>query len=338
VSPRVLYIGGTGNISTACVELSLARGHAVTVLNRGQRGVTFDGPVEEIHGDRNDPALLRQVAERGGYDVVVDFLGFNLAQVELDLAVFAGRVGQYVFISSASVYQKPPDHYLVTESTPLGNPFWDYARHKVACEERLLQAYREQGFPVTIVRPSLTYGPTWIPVAVGGHGYTVVDRIRNGRPVISHGDGSSLWVLTHATDFARGLLGLLGQRQARGEAFHITSDEVLTWDQIYRTLGRAAGREPEIVHVPSDFIAAVEPSFAGTLLGDKAHSIVFDNGKIKRFVPDYRAAVSLAEGFARSVAWYDAYPARQEVDQETNRKLDRIIQLQRRALAGEGAS
>jgi nucleoside-diphosphate-sugar epimerase len=335
---RVLYIGGTGNISTACVELNLARGHAVTLLNRGLRGIAFDGPVEEIRGDRNDPALLRQVAERGRYDVVLNFLGFNVAQIELDIAAFAGRVGQYVFISSASAYQKPPDHYLVSESTPLRNPFWEYSRHKIACEERLLRAHREQGFPVTIVRPSFTYGPTWIPAALGGHGYTLVDRIRRGRPIVSHGDGASLWVLTHSTDFARGLVGLLGQQPALGEAFHITSDEVLTWDQIYRTLGRAAGREPEIVHVPSDFIVAVEPAFAGTLLGDKAHSVVFDNGKIKRFVPGYRAVVSLAEGFARSVAWYDADPARQVVDQESDRKLDRIIQLHRRAPAGECAS
>jgi nucleoside-diphosphate-sugar epimerase len=329
-----LYIGGTGNISTACVELSLAQGHAVTILNRGLRDVAFGGKVEEIRGDRNDPTLLRQAAEQGRFGAVVNFLGFNLAQVEIDIAAFQGRVGQYVFISSASAYQKPPDHYLISEATPLQNPFWEYARHKIACEERLLSAHRAQQFPITIVRPSFTYGPTWIPAAVGGHGYTLVDRIRKGRAIISHGDGSSLWVMTHSTDFARGLVGLLGRSQAIGEAFHITSDEVLSWDQIYRTLGRAAGREPEIVHVPSDFIAAVEPAFAGTLLGDKTHSAVFDNAKIKRFVPGYRAVVGLAEGFARSLAWFDAEPVRQAVDLDVDRKLDRIIELHRGGPAG----
>ena len=338
MSLRVLYIGGTGNISTACVELSRERGHAVTVLNRGQRRVGLEGRVEEIRGDRNEPALLRRVAEGARYDAVVNFLGFSVEQVETDIAAFAGRVGQYVFISSASAYQKPPDDYRISESTPLHNPYWEYSRHKIACEARLMRAHGEQAFPVTIVRPSFTYGPTWIPAAVGGHGYTLVDRIRKGRPIVSHGDGSSLWVMTHTTDFARGLVGLLGQPQASGEAFHITSEEVLTWDQIYRTLGRAAGAEPEIVHVPSDFIATVEPVFAGTLLGDKAHSVVFDNGKIKRFVPDYRAVVSLAEGTARSIAWYDAEPARRAVDQEADRSLDRIIRLYRRGLAYEAAS
>ena len=330
---RVLYIGCTGNISTACFELSLARGHRVTLLNRGRQGVAFDGPVEEIHGDRNDAALLRQVAERGRYDVVANFLGYGLEQIEKDIAAFAGRAGQYLFISSASAYRKPPDHYLITETTALENPFWEYARHKIACEERLGRAHREQGLPVTIVRPSFTYGPTWIPAALGGHGYTVVERIRKGRPIVSHGDGASLWVLTHSSDFARGLLGLFGEARCLGEAFHITSDEVLTWDQIYRVLGRAAGREPEIVHVPSDFIAALEPAYAGTLLGDKAHSVVFDNSKIKRFVPDYRAAVSVAEGVARSIAWFDADAERRLIEPERDRMLDRIIELHRRGLA-----
>ena len=333
---KVLYIGGSGNISTACVERSLERGQGVAVLNRGRQEAAFPGTVEAIRGDRNDPALLRRAAA-DGYDVVVNFLGFSLAQVELDIAAFTGRTGQYVFISSASAYQKPPAHYRITESTPLGNPYWEYSRHKIACEERLQRAFREQAFPVTIVRPSYTYGPTWIPTAVGGHGYTVVDRIRGGRPVVCHGDGSSLWVLTHTSDFALGLVGLLGHPQALGEAFHITSDEVLSWDQIYRAIGQAAGREPEIVHVASDFIAAVEPSFAGTLLGDKAHSVVFDNSKIKRFVPGFEAAVGCAEGVARSMAWYDADPARRVVDRDADRKLDRILERHRRGLAPEPA-
>lgn len=334
---RVLYIGGSGNISTACVERSLGLGHRVAVLNRGHQAVEFSAPVHSVRGDRNDAALLRQAAEDGHYDVVVSFLGFNVAQVELDIAAFAGRTGQYVFISSASAYQKPPGHYRITEDTPLENPFWEYARHKIACEERLLRAFRDQAFPVTIVRPSYTYGPTWIPAAVGGHGYTLVDRIRRGRPIVSHGDGASLWVLTHTTDFALGLVGLLGQPRALGEAFHVTSDEVLTWDQIYRTIGRAAGREPVLVHVSSDVIAAVEPSYGGTLLGDKAHSVVFDNSKIRRFVADYRADVSFAEGISRSLAWFDADPARRAVDPEAEGKLDRILRSHARGLAAETA-
>jgi nucleoside-diphosphate-sugar epimerase len=334
---RVLYIGGSGNISTACVERSLSEGHSVAVLNRGRQATAFPGPVESIHGDRNDAALLRRAAGEGRFDVVVNFLGFNVSQVELDIAAFAGRAGHYVFISSASAYQKPPAHYRITEETPLENPFWEYSRHKIACEARLRRALEEQAFPVTIVRPSYTYGPTWIPTAVGGHGYTVVDRIRAGRPVVCHGDGSSLWVLTHTADFAVGLVGLLGRRDTVGEAFHVTSDEVLSWDQIYRAIGRAAGREPEIVHVPSDFIAAVEPSWAGTLLGDKAWSVVFDNSKIKRFVPGFEAAVGCAEGVARSMAWFDADPERRVVDREADRKLDRILSLYRRALAPEPA-
>lgn len=332
MSLRVLYMGGSGNISTACVEASLGRGHRVTILCRGRAGHAFGDRVEEVHGDRNDPAALRAAAGQGPYEAVVNFLGFEVAQVELDLAAFAGRTGQYVFISSAAVYQKPPVHYLVRETTPLGNPFWEYARLKIACEERLLRAHRSEGFPLTIVRPAYTYGPTWIPAAIGGHGYTVVDRMRRGRPIVCHGDGSSLWVATHTTDFARGLVGLLGEPRALGEAFHITSDEVVTWDAIYRAIGRAAGAEPELLHVPSDFVAAVEPAWAGTLLGDKAHSAVFDNAKIKAAVPGFRAEVTLDEGVARSVAWYDADASRRVVDAEADRRLDRIVSRYRHAL------
>jgi len=322
---RVLFIGGTGNISSACVERALERGYEVSLLNRGQSPCAFQGPVHVITGDRNDPAVLRQVAQSASYDVIANFVGYTPAQVELDIAAFAGRMGQYVFISSASVYQKPPNHYVITESTPLRNPFWEYARDKIACEDRLTRAYREQGFPVTIVRPSYTYGPTWIPCAVGGHGYTVVARMRQGLPIISHGDGQSLWTMTFHTDFALGFVGLFGKAQALGEAFHITSDEVLTWDQIYHTIARAAGCEARLVHIPSDFIAALYPQAGGSLLGDKAYSVVFDNSKIKRVVPEYKATVSFAEGIARSLAWHDADPARQVVNEEANRMMDDLI-------------
>src|SRR5262249_52400001 len=189
---------------------------------------------------------------------------------------------------------------------PRANPFWEYARQKIACEDRLLAAYREAGFPLTIVRPSYTYGETWVPSGFGGQDYTVVDRIRRGLPIVCHGDGTSLWVMTASADFARGLVGILGHQSALGEAFHITSDEVLTWDAIYQAIGGAAGREPELVHVPSDLIAALYPERGGSLLGDKASSVVFDNSKIKRFVPGFAASIPFAEGMVRSVAWYDA--------------------------------
>lgn len=328
---KLLFLGGTGNISSACVERALAFGHEVTLMNRGRTPSPFGGRVRLVTGDRDDARALRAAAEAVRYDAVVDFVAFAREQVELALSAFAGRMGLYVFVSSAAVYKKPPDRYPITEATPLENPFWDYARKKIACEERLMKAHREAAFPVTIVRPSYTYGPTWIPTGFG-HDYTVVDRIRRGRPVVSHGDGTSLWVMTASEDFAAGLVGLLGHPGAVGEAVHITSDEVLTWDEILRAIGRVAGREPEIVHVPSDTIAVHCPERAGSLLGDKAWSAVFDNGKIKRLVPGFRASVGFGDGVARSVAWFDADPARRVVNQAMDRTIDRIVAAQRRAL------
>jgi len=332
---RVLFIGGTGNISSACVERALTKGYDITILNRGNRPMEFSQPVKSIVGDRSDTAFMRQVAEEGRYDVVAEFVGFKPEQIEQDLAAFTGQVGQYIYISSASAYQKPPTHYVIPASTPLYNPYWQYSRDKIACEDRLVRAYRETGFPITIVRPSYTYGPTWIPVGVGTHGYTIVGRVRRGQPIISQGDGSSLWVMTHHTDFALGFVGLFGNAQAIGEAFHITSDEALTWDQIYRTIARAAGRpDAEIIHISTDFIAGVYPEWGPGLYGDKACSVVFDNSKIKRVVPEFRATVSFAEGVARSIAWHDADPARQIIDEQNSAMQDRLIALFRQALRG----
>jgi len=241
------------------------------------------------------------------FDVVVNWIGYTPADVERDLALFSGRVRQYVFISSASAYQKPPGRYLISETTPLANPYWDYSRNKIACEERLVAAYREKGFPVTVVRPSLTYGETLIPLVMNSweKSYTLADRMLRGEKVIVPGDGSSLWVLTHNTDFAKGLVGLLGNEQAVGETFQITSDEVLTWDQIYQTLGTALGVKPTLVHIPSDFLVACVPSLRGTLIGDKSNSAVFDNSKIKRFVPGYCAATRFEDGIRKSIAWFE---------------------------------
>jgi len=331
---KVLFLGGTGNISTACVEHALASGHEVAILNRGQRPSPFGSRVKTISGERGDTALLRRSAETEGFDAVVDFLAYRPEQVEAATLAFGSHIGQYVFISSASVYERPLVHYVVTEETPRANPFWEYARQKIACEERLLAAYRQQGFPLTIVRPSYTYGPSWIPSGFGGQDYTVVDRIRRGLPIVCHGDGTALWTMTASSDFAVGLVGLLGRKDALGESFHITSDEVLTWDGVYRAIGRAAGREPELVHVPSDLIAALYPERGGSLLGDKASSAVFDNAKIKRFVPEFKTRMLFADGMARSVAWFDADPERRTVSEKANAMIDRVIAAQRRALGG----
>jgi nucleoside-diphosphate-sugar epimerase len=331
---RLLFLGGTGNISTACVERAVEAGHDVTVLNRGRSASRARSPVHVVTADRDDGLFLRRVAEGTRFDAVVDFIAFRPEQVELAIEAFAGRVGQYVFISSTSAYEKPVVRYVITEETPLRNPFWEYARQKIACEELLWRARQESGFPVTVVRPSYTYGETWIPSGFGGQDYTVVDRMRRGLPIVCHGDGTSLWVMTAASDFAAGLVGLLGQEGALGEAFHITSDEVLTWQAIYGTIAEAAGGKLEMVHVPSALIAALYPERGGSLLGDKAWSVVFDNAKIRRLVPAYRPRVTFAEGMARSIAWFDADPARRTVNAEQGRRIERVISAQRRAAEG----
>jgi nucleoside-diphosphate-sugar epimerase len=330
---RVLFLGGSGIISTACVDLALALGHEVHVLNRGHRPAP---PAAHVHvADLGDEPAVRQALGGGSWDAVVDFLAYTPDDVERELRLFRGRVGQLVFISSASAYQRPVTHYLITESTPLANPYWQYSRNKIACEERLLRAHREEGFPVVIVRPSLTYGDTQVPLAVNSweRSYTVVDRMRRGLPVIVPGDGTSLWTLTHNSDFARGLLGLLGNDQALGHAFHITSDEVLCWDQAYRAVADAAGvARPELVHVASDFIAACLPEEAAGLVGDKATSVVLDNTKIKRFVPGFVATTRFRDGIRRTLAWFDADPARRLVDEAASRNQDRILAAYRAGL------
>jgi len=323
---KIFFIGGTGIISTACTALAAQRGFDVTLLIRGRHAAHLPAGVKTMPGDANDPALAQKL-ERCAFDAVVDFIAYTPADIERDLRLFRGRTRQFVFISSASAYQKPATHYLITESTPLANPYWEYSRNKIACEERLMHAYREEGFPVTIVRPSLTYGETLIPLVLNSweKSYTVVDRMLRGQKLAIPGDGSSLWVVTHNTDFAKGLIGLLGHEQAVGHAFHITSDEVLTWDQLYRIVGGAIGIEPKLVHIPSDFITACWPEQLGSLTGDKSVSVVFDNTKIKRFVPGYCATTSFAEGIRRSLAWFNADPARKELDHEHNARLDRLI-------------
>ncbi|MBI2504852.1 MAG: SDR family oxidoreductase [Candidatus Latescibacteria bacterium] len=321
---KVLFVGGTGFISTAVSKMALERGLELYHLNRGQRQAPMAG-VRHLRADAHQPEQVRAALGELHFDAVVDWIAFTPADIERDLDLFRGRIDQFVFISSASAYQKPPAWPIITESTPLHNPHWEYSRNKIACEERLLRAYREEGFPATIVRPSLTYDPN-LPIAIGGWGcYTLADRLLKGKPIIVHGDGSSLWVVTHAEDFARGFLGLLGHGQALGQAFHITSDEVLTWNQIYQTIAQALGVEARIVHIASDFIARVSPGMYGSLLGDKTWSAVFDNSKIKAFVPEFQARIPFREGVRRTLAWFDADPARKRVDQAVNAEMDRIL-------------
>lgn len=327
---KILFIGGTGNISTATSRLAVSKGINLYLLNRGKSSLSVPG-AKSITGDINNPKQLSETLSGHEWDVVVNWIAFTREEVERDIALFAGKTKQYIFISSASAYQKPPSHYLITESTPLINPFWQYSRDKIACEDALIEAYRRQGFPATIVRPSHTYD-TVIPVALGGWTeYNIVDRLRKGKEIVVHGDGTSLWTLTHSDDFATGFVGLMGHQKAIGHAFHITSDEVLTWNQIYEGLAAAVGVTPNLVHIPSDFIAQRWPDQTGNLLGDKAHSAVFDNTKIKSFVPAFKCVVPYSQGIRRTLAWLEADRSRQVIGQETEQQLDGLVKAYRQA-------
>ncbi|MEO8593109.1 MAG: SDR family oxidoreductase [Candidatus Solibacter sp.] len=324
---RVLFIGGTGIISTACTRLAAERGIDLTLATRGRRAPGLPPGIQTLTLDMDDVQAAARALAGQTFDVIVDWIAFRPEQIERDLELFRGRTSQYVFISSASAYQKPVSHYLITESTPLGNPYWQYSRDKIACEDRLMRAYREENFPVTIIRPSLTYGDTQITLALNSweESYTVIDRMRRGKKVIVPGDGTSLWVITHNTDFAKGFVPLLGHKQAIGHAFHITSDEVMSWDQFYAIAAEAAGVEAQIIHIPSDFISACLPDHRGGLKGDKSYSVVFDNTKIKRYVPGYCATVPFAEGIRRTLAWFDADPARRIVNEAADAGWDKLI-------------
>lgn len=321
---NVLFIGGTGIISSACSRLAVERGIHLTLLTRGNSARPAPQGAEIIRGDIRDPDSVRTILGGRKFDAVVDWVCFTPEQAEADIRLFEGRTGQFVFIGTASSYQTPPASLPVTEATPLSNPFWEYSRLKIACEDAFIRAHGERRFPATIVRPSHTYDRTLIPV----HGrYTVIDRMRRGLKVVIHGDGTSLWPLTHHDDFAAGFTGLLGNPAAIGEAFHITTDETLTWNQIYGSLARAAGvsEPPKAVHVPSELIAAYFKDWGDSLLGDKSHSMIFDNSKIKRLVPGFRASIPFRKGAEEILAWHDADAGRRIVDGEFNRRLDRMI-------------
>jgi nucleoside-diphosphate-sugar epimerase len=321
---KALFIGGTGNISAAVSRLAVKKGVDLYLLNRGQRNLEING-AKSIVADINNTEEVKKALEGHSWDVVANWIAFTPEEVQRDIDLFKGKTNQYIFISSASCYQKPASHPVITESTPLHNPFWQYSRDKIACENLLNKAYREDDFPTTIVGPSLTYD-TVIPVAIGGWTeYTIIDRMKKGKKVIVHGDGTSLWTIMHAADFAKGFIGLLDHQQAIGHSFHITSDELLTWDQIYEATAEAAGAKAEIVHIPSDLISRFDSFQEGNLLGDKAHSVIFDNTKIKTFVPEFKATIPYKVGIRKTIQWFEADPSRMVINPDTNAFMDKII-------------
>ena len=326
---KVLLIGGTGTISMAVTRLLAQNGHEVCLLNRGSRTAELPANVQVLRGDINDEAETEKLLSGMTFDAVGEFIGFVPAQVERDFRLFRGKTKQYIYISSASAYQKPLSDPVITESTPLCNPYWQYSRDKIACEEFLMKMYRENGFPVTIVRPSHTYDERSVPLGVHGSGgsWQVLKRMQAGKPVIIHGDGTSLWTITHNSDFAKAYCGLVGNIHAIGQAFHITSDERLTWNQIYQIIADALGVRLNAVHIPSDFLASVSDyDLEGSLTGDKACSVIFDNSKIKHAVPGFTAAVRADQGIRAAVRHILAHPEYQHDDPDFDQWCDRIIE------------
>jgi nucleoside-diphosphate-sugar epimerase len=326
-SLKVMFIGGTGIISSACSRLALERGIELHLLKRSRDSIRPVPDGATVHlGDIRSPETVRDALGDREFDVVVDWVAFTPQHAETDIELFSGRTGQYVFISSASAYQTPPEQLPITEATPLSNPYWAYSRQKIESEQCLFTARRDTGFPVTVVRPSHTYDPTTVPF---DGGWTAVERMRRGEGVVVPGDGTSLWTITHHEDFARGFIGLLGNGEAIGEAFHITSDQSPTWNSIYAAMARAAGVTADLVHVPSDAVMAVDEQWGSGLLGDKAHSMVFDNTKIRRLVPDFTGFIPFEEGAQQIVDWYDAHPDHKVVDERMNALMDKLVQAYR---------
>jgi len=320
---RVLFIGGTGVISAACADLAVRRGVELYLLNRGKSKILR--PVRgarQIQADARDERQVREAIGDMEFDAVVNWIAFEPAHIQQDIQVFKDRMGQYIFISSASAYQTPPEKLPVTEDTPLENPFWEYSRSKIECEQALAYADAERHFPYTIVRPSHTYDRTLIPLPGG---YTTLHRIRHRMPVIIHGDGSSVWTLTHANDFAVGLVGLLGKAESIGRAFHITSDELLTWNMIFGCMASALGRQMNPVYMPSHVIDRYDKRWGESLLGDKAHSMIFDNSRIRSLVPDFDPKIRFTQGAEEIVRYFEEHPDRQVVDMKHMQLMDRII-------------
>lgn len=321
---KILFIGGTGNISTACSRLAINKSWDLYLMTRGNSSHVLDG-AHILKADINDNDKVNKLLQDHYFDAVVNWVAFDPSDIERDYKLFKDKTDQYIFISSASCYQKPLSHPVITESTPLANPFWDYSRLKISCEDNLMTLYRLKGFPVTIVRPSLTY-ETVIPVPIGGWTeYTIIDRIKKGKKIIIHGDGSSLWTITHASDFAIGLIGLIGHQQAIGQSFHITSDEILTWNQIYEAVALTAGKKAESVYIPSDYLGTFDEHLRGSLLGDKSVSTIFDNSKIRRFVPEFNPVIRFKDGIRNTVKWFEEDPKRMIISDKTNHFMDKII-------------
>ena len=321
---KVLFIGGTGNISSACSELAVSRGIDLYHLNRGKSAEIFNVKgIQTIIADIRDFKGTQKALEEHQFDAVVDFIAYEPEHILNDIRLFSGKTGQFVFISTASAYQTPPEKLPITEDTPLDNPYWEYSRKKILCENLLKAEYEKNKFPYTIIRPSHTYSKTKIPL-VGG--FTALYRMQKGLPVVVHGDGTSIWTLTHHKDFAVGLVGLLGNKAAINEAFHITSDEWLTWNGIYKIMAEELGIVPKLVHIPSEIIAKYDPETGDGLLGDKTHSMIFDNAKIKKFVPDFNPQISFGEGAKEIIKWHKDNAAEQAPDEHTNCFMDKIIQ------------
>ncbi|MCH5194285.1 MAG: SDR family oxidoreductase [Oscillospiraceae bacterium] len=325
---KVLFIGGTGIISMAITRLLAERGDEIYLLNRGNRNDTLPENVKTIKCDISDEAEAAKLLEGMSFDCVGEFIGFVPSQLERDYRLFKDKTKQFIYISSASAYQKPPKGYVITEDTPLENPYWEYSRNKKACEDYLMERYRQDGFPVTIVRPSHTYDERSVPLGVHGDGgsWQVVKRIKEGKQVIIHGDGSSLWTITHNSDFAKGFVGLMGNPKAIGEAFHITSDESVSWNHIYQSIAEALGTELKPYYVSSQTLADMSSyDFTGSLIGDKANSVVFDNSKLKKLMPDFKAEVSAKEGIRRTIEYVLAHKECQNEDKEFDEWCDKVI-------------
>jgi len=320
---KVLFIGGTGIISSACSELAISRGIDLYHLNRGKTSkIRHIEGVKTIISDIRNIEETKKAIENHHFDAVVDWIAFEPEHIKNNIKLFSGKTNQFVFISSASIYQTPPKKLPITEETILDNPFWDYSINKIACENVLRKAYQENGFPYTIVRPSHTYDKTLIPF-LGD--YTTLHRMKKGLPVIVHGDGTSIWTLTHHKDFAVGLVGLLGNPNAINEAYHITNDEWLSWNHIYNLFAKELGVEPHLVHVPSKIIATFSKDIGDGLLGDKEHSMIFDNTKIRSIVPDFNPKITFSEGVKEIVAWY-ADESHQKYNKDTNDLIESILQ------------
>jgi len=326
---KILFIGGTGIISSAITKQLADSGVDLTILNRGIRNTNVPASVRQIKGDIGNEEHIKALLADENFDVVADFIAFVPEQIQRDIRLFEGRCKQYIFISSASAYQKPLSHYVITESTPLANPHWEYSRNKIACEQVLVDAYRNTGFPITIIRPSHTYDDVSVPLGIHSPKgvWTDLLRMQQGKPVIVPGDGRTLWTTTHNTDFAKGFIGLLGNPHAIGEAVHITSDESLTWNQMYEIIAEVLGVKTNLAHVASDTLVRLDPSLDGPLHGDKSHTVVFDNSKIKRLVPGFCATVRFDQGMAISIANILARPELQNFDPEWDAWVDHVVEI-----------